>query len=308
MPVIDIEVNSNKHVYYANEMVVSNSHSYSYAYTSYYQAYQKKFFPTEFFVSSLNFSNEKIDPKLEIYELIQDALLHNIKVTPPDLQLKNDQFEIINDNTIAFGLGHIRGVGSKGIEKIQKIDKFTTFDHFIKSSKSIKRNVAESLIKSGACDFYKLSRTYMLRVLQTIYGHTVRNDQEDLPLHLRSLSTKELDFFLKNIDNYGITGTLQRIISEEICIAKRINVIQQKIQFLSKQDLTDTNTQKSIWEKLYLGLNITCSAADDFAKVDPNVKSCKQAHFIKNKEKITIHCVIDDISVRKTSEKSKTPR
>ena len=53
-------------------------HSYSYSYTSYYQAVQKKYFPVEFYTAALTFSSEKIDPKQEIYELVQDAKLHNI--------------------------------------------------------------------------------------------------------------------------------------------------------------------------------------------------------------------------------------
>lgn len=268
--------------------------------------YAKQHFPLEFYTSWLSLAGEKAEPMEERYILIQDARLHNIKVVPPNLLLKNSDFQIIDNVTIAFGLGHIRGVGQKGVEAIQKVRQFDTFENFIKASKKIKRNVAESLIKSGACDFFKLSRTYMIRVLQAIYGHTVKDD-EQLPLHLKRLSNKELDYFIQNVDNFGILGTLEQIINNSVCVQKRINVIQQKIQFLQKDDIIDTNTQKSLWEKLYLGISLTCSAADDFAKIDDNVKTCKQAHFIKNKEKITIHCVIDDISIRKTSEKSKTP-
>lgn len=282
------------------------AHGIEYALNAYMSQYAKQHFPLEFYTSWLSLSGEKAEPMEERYILIQDARLHNIKVIPPSLQLLNNEFQIVNKNTIAFGLGHIRGVGQKGVEAIQKVENFDTFENFIKSSKKIKRNVAESLIKSGACDFFKLSRTYMIRVLQAVYGHTIKDD-EQLPSHLKKLSNKELDYFTQNVSDYGIIGTFNKIIENDICIQKRINVIEQKIQFLQKENTVDTNTQKALWEKLYLGISLTCSAADDFAKIDDNIKTCKQAHFIKNKEKITIHCVVDDVSIRKTSEKSKTP-
>jgi DNA polymerase III alpha subunit len=85
------------------------------------QSVQKRFFPVEFYASALNFSDEKIDPKIEIYELVQDARLRNIAITPPNIKKINKNFEIIDDNTIAFGISHIRGVGSKAIESIGKI-------------------------------------------------------------------------------------------------------------------------------------------------------------------------------------------
>lgn len=281
-------------------------HSYSYGYISYFQAYQKRFFPVEFYASSLNYSDEKVDPKIEIYELVQDARLKNIKIIPPSIQRKNDAFEIIDDNTIAFGLGHIRGVGHKAVETIQSIKAFNSFHDFIRYSKKIKRNVAESLIKSGACDCYNLSRTYMLRILQTIYGHVVRDDEE-LPNHLKKLTDKELKPFLDNVQLFGPIKALQYVINDKGCVSKRIPIIEQKIKFLELANVLDTNRQKSIWEKLYLGLNLTCSTADDFEKIDENIKSCKQAYFLQNKEKATVHCVIDNVYIKKTGEKSKNP-
>lgn len=281
-------------------------HSYSYAYISYFQAYQKRFFPVEFYTASLNYSSEKIDPKIEIYELIQDARLRNIKIIPPDIQRKNADFEIVDNSTIAFGLGHIRGVGFKAIETIQGIKSLNTFNDFLRYSRKIKRNVAESLIKSGACDCYKLNRTYMLRVLQSIYGHIVRDDEE-LPNHLKKLTDKELKPFLDNVQLFGPIKALQCIINDKGCVSKRIPIIEQKIKFLENAQTEDTNRQKSIWEKLYLGLNITCSTADDFEKIDENIKSCRQAYFLQNKEKATVHCVIDNLYMKKTGEKSKNP-
>ncbi len=78
----------------------------------------------------------------------------------------------------------------------------------------------------------------------------------------------------------------------------------------------DTNRIKAIWESLYLGITLSCSAADDIEKIEKNVTSCKQAHDMpsgsgnwkeKDKNKLILHVVLDDIKILQTSKVSKNP-
>ena len=48
---VDIEVDSDSHVFYANNIVTSNSHSIAYAMNSYLSCYVKAHFPRAFFAS-----------------------------------------------------------------------------------------------------------------------------------------------------------------------------------------------------------------------------------------------------------------
>lgn len=281
----------------------NSAHSYSYGYISYFTAWQKCYYPTEFFTAALTFSSEKVDPKEEIYELVQDARLHNIKVFPPSLQYKNIDFEILRDREILFGLSHIRGVGRSAVEVIKGL-KLDTFIDFVKNLKKIHRNVAESLIKSGACDCYGYSRSKMLRVVHVVLGRT-DGSSEHIPPEVRKLTPNEFNQFVKELDG-GIEHALQSVITTGKCIAKRVPTIEAKINFVN-QAVTDTNTQKAIWEKLYLGLNLTCSAADDYKKQAEGIKTCKQVHQLENKQKFIIHVVLDKVLEKTTSEKSKNP-
>lgn len=308
--VMDIEVNHPSHIYYGNGIAISNSHSYSYSYTSYYQAYQKYFFPTEFYTAALTYSDEKIDPKQEIAELVQDARLHDVQVLPPDIARKNVDFEIVKYKVILFGLSHIRNVGGSAIKSLSKLD-LETFDKFIRSCKKIKRNVAESLIKSGACEKYKLQRNYMLNVLYMIMGRSDMDEGGSI-LHYKGLTPNEYKCFMDNIA-LGYSAALQKIIDEKACIGKRIPVIEAKIQHLN-QEFVDTNRQKSLWEKIYLGVSLTCSAADDVEKINEDVISCKDTYRLQiNKTKhkkgtdVCLHVVVDKIDTRQTSEKAKNP-
>lgn len=280
------------------------AHSYSYAYISYFTAYQKHYYPTEFYCAALTYSNEKVDPKQEVYDLVQDARLHNIRVFPPNIQKKNIEFEIIKDKEILFGLSHIRGVGQSAIKAIAD-SRLDTFNDFLRGVKHFHRNVAESLIKSGACDCYKISRTKMLRIVHAIFGRSDKN-AESIPPEVKSLTVNEYNQFISRLDELGVEKALQSIIDNKKCVSKRIPTIEAKIKYVS-QESKDTNKVKSIWEKLYLGLNLTCSAADDFTKQKDNIKTCKQVHHMPNKQKFNIHVVIDKVSEKTTSEKSKNP-
>jgi DNA polymerase-3 subunit alpha len=58
----------------------NKSHSISYAINAYLSAYTKAHFPKVFFASYLRFAKDKIDPKAEIKELVQNAREMDIEV------------------------------------------------------------------------------------------------------------------------------------------------------------------------------------------------------------------------------------
>jgi hypothetical protein len=310
--VYDVIMNVPSHNFVTGDGIITSNcfnkaHAVSYALISYLSAYQKVHFPTEFYTSWLTYSDWKPDPKEEIYNLVQNARLNNVTVNPPDVRRKNIDFEIVGDKQIIFGLSHIRGVGSKAIDNIKELsDKdLSTFLGFLKSAKKIRRNVAESLIKSGACDCYGKSRTLMLRHLHVLLGRGEK-DTFEIPPEVKPLTPKEYEYVMSKIDEKGIQNALYSLIEDGKCVKKRIPTIEAKISYLVNLQ-ADTNRQKSIWEKLYLGLNLTCSAADDVQYTERNVKTCREVYKAENRSKVTMHCVIDAIRMRKTGEKSRNP-
>jgi DNA polymerase III alpha subunit len=90
----------------------NKSHSISYAVCSYWSAYNKAHYTKEFFLSYLYFANEKQDPHQEIYELISEAKLFDIKVKTPTIIRYKDKFNIDKD-TIYFGIKDIKSLTGK---------------------------------------------------------------------------------------------------------------------------------------------------------------------------------------------------
>lgn len=104
----------------------NKSHSISYAVCSYWSAYYKAHNTKEFFLSYLYYANEKQDPHQEIYELISEAKLFDIKVKTPSLINYNEKFNIKND-TIYFGVKDIKSLtGKTGESVIENLEKLQT--------------------------------------------------------------------------------------------------------------------------------------------------------------------------------------
>ncbi len=183
---------------------------------SYPTAWVKCHFPQEFFTSYLTYSEYKSDPKDEIYKLIQDSRLFNVDVFPPDIRRGNIHFTMTKDpgKGIAFGLGHIRGVGSSAVEKIVSAGSKTpgtekpgikTWTDFLRSVPEFHRNVGIALIKSGACDCYDIQRSEMVRELEIVLGTTVRDDQGK-KVEVKGLTLKEKEYFFSQLEE-GIMTT-----------------------------------------------------------------------------------------------------
>lgn len=95
----------------------NKSHSVSYAVCSYWSAYQKAHNTEEFFLSYLYYANEKQDPHQEIYELISEAKLFDIKVKTPTILHFNDKFNS-QKNTIYFGIKDIKSLTGKSGDSV----------------------------------------------------------------------------------------------------------------------------------------------------------------------------------------------
>lgn len=178
----------------------NKSHAISYGMQAYATAWAKCHFPVEFFESYLTFSSYKGDPKLEVYQLVQEARFFGISVLPPDIRRCNIDFKIVRDeeegDCVVFGLSHIRGVGRSAVEKIISVgaENLGTWSDFLKAVPTLHRNVGIALVKSGACDCYDLPRTKMILDIETILG-TTGVDAEGKRIEIKGLTSKEKTYF-----------------------------------------------------------------------------------------------------------------
>ena len=269
----------------------NKSHSVSYAINAYLSAYTKSHFPKIFFASYLRFAKDKIDPQAEIKELIQNANEMDVNINTPDIRNLNEFF-VIKNNKIYFGLTDIKGVGKSVFDKIISLTKDIDMTNpswielLLKVLNNINSIAAKAIIQSGATNFCNKTRNSMLYEYNLISG----------------LTKKESEFILNNINKIKtIKEGLELLLTAPRITKNRKQIIQDMIYSLVNPpySLEDTAEWLADSEDSLLGCAITCSKIDmyDISMTNMNCREFKTSHI---KENIIIGGEIDFISVTKT--------
>jgi DNA polymerase III alpha subunit len=199
---LDFEVDHPDHNFYAEGILVSNSHAYSYAYLTAITTYLKIKYPKHFFLALLRMSREESDSMGCIRSIIQETKQLGISVLPPDITKSEADFSF-EDQAIRFGLSHIKGVSDITVEKLlsfrkQYGNKFEIFEAAQVAGLPI--NVIVGLIRSGCIDSKGISRSALALEAQ-IYNlltdrekplvhRLAKNLNEDLRLIIKTLGTQ----------------------------------------------------------------------------------------------------------------------
>lgn len=114
---LDFKVNHPLHNFIAEGIVISNSHSVSYASLSALTVYLKYKYPLEFYCALLNQTKEETKPLEEVGKIQEELKIFGIELLPPSLIKSQIDFSIEGRN-IRYGLGNIKGVSEKTIAGI----------------------------------------------------------------------------------------------------------------------------------------------------------------------------------------------
>jgi len=144
----------------------NKSHSAAYAMITYQTSYLKVYYPAEFFSALLSSEKDNTD---KIVKYINEVKRMGLKVLPPSVHKSGDDFTPVKGG-ILFGLGAIKGVGSKAIESIIQNRPFVDLEDFILKvdTSKVNKRVLEALIKSGAMDGLGYTRQAMLTQIEEL--------------------------------------------------------------------------------------------------------------------------------------------
>ena len=153
----------------------NKSHSAAYALVSYQTAYLKAHFAEEFMAGLMTLEMDDTD---KTYKNIAECRERGISILPPDVNESREDFTVgqlqaDGRRAIRFGLGAVRGVGSKAIEAIlaaRADGPFTSLADVCRRvpNQQVNKRVIESLIKCGAVDFTNEPRRRMLEGLERV--------------------------------------------------------------------------------------------------------------------------------------------
>lgn len=139
-----------------SDYAFNKAHTAAYGLISYWTAYYKTHFPSEYMAAVLTSVSDRKDV-MAIY--LNEARDMGLQVLPPDVNHSLGVFQATDDTTIRFGLSAVHGVGDGAVaEMVRERESGGPYGHmfdFVERLPSAvaKKSVVESLIKAGAFDF-----------------------------------------------------------------------------------------------------------------------------------------------------------
>lgn len=168
----DLEI-AETHNFFANDILVHNSHAADYGVIAVQTAYLKAHYPAEYMTALLSASASQTE-KIAFY--VADARTMGVPVLQPDINSSMWDFDIedvSNKPNIRFGLGAIKNVGEGAVKPIieERLanGKFSDLNDFSRrvDLRSVGKRALEGLIKVGAMDSFG-NRASLLAALDRI--------------------------------------------------------------------------------------------------------------------------------------------
>jgi DNA polymerase-3 subunit alpha len=133
----------------------NKSHSAAYALIAYQTAWLKAHYQAIFMAAVLSSDMDNTD---KVDEFVHECRELGLEVQPPDINSSLHAFKAVDDNTIRYGLGALKGVGHAAIDIIEK-DRdangpFSDLSDFCNrmDHQKVNKRAMDVLVRSGALD------------------------------------------------------------------------------------------------------------------------------------------------------------
>ena len=153
----------------------NKSHSAAYALVAYQTAWLKLHYPAEFMAAVLSSDMDNTD---KVVGFLDEARTLGLLVMPPDVNASGFMFEAMDDHTIRYGLGAVKGVGRGACDAIaeerHRGGAYADLLDFCKrvDSSKLNRRTLEALVSAGALDGLGSNRPSLLLQLPEVLKAT----------------------------------------------------------------------------------------------------------------------------------------
>ena len=160
----------------------NKSHAAAYSILAYKTAYLKANFPAEFMAANL--TNE-IHNQDKLSEYIQETRSLNIEILPPNINLSEKYFTVVEGN-IVYGLVGVKNVGTAAVDEIilrrSEGGEYSSLFDFLErvDLRVINRKVIETLIVSGLFDHLHSGRATLFHNLDAILEFVGKKKESSL--------------------------------------------------------------------------------------------------------------------------------
>jgi DNA polymerase-3 subunit alpha len=194
----------------------NKSHAAAYSVLAYKTAYLKAHFPAEFMAANL--TNEIRDrDKLAVY--IAETREMGIKILPPDINLSEKYFTVVDGNILYSFLG-VKHLGEAAVEKIletrKEKGKFTSIFNFLErlDLQTINKRVLEAAIQCGLFDGLHPNRAALFASIDKAVGYAAAKKESRMYGQASLFDSCEEEEFrepvLEGTDDWPVFDKLQR--------------------------------------------------------------------------------------------------
>jgi len=226
----------------------NKSHSAAYALLSYQTAWLKCHHPAAFMAAVLSADMDNTD---KVVVLIEECHSMGLTVNSPSVNHSQVRFSVLDENTVVYGLGAIRGVGEAALSSVlaqrDENGPFADLNDLCRRADqgSVNKRVLEALIKAGAADELGPNRASLM-------AH--------LPDALHGAEQLHRDTAAGQNDLFGLDGP---IVDDAELDDKEIAHSETRTQTIPvKEDWTDR--QRLAAEKDTLGLYLSGHPINEF--------------------------------------------
>jgi DNA polymerase III subunit alpha len=142
----------------------NRSHSAGYAVVAYHTAYLKAHYPVEFMAATIS---SELNDSDRIVVLLNECKRMKIPVLLPDVNESQEGFSV-EDKSVRFGLGGIKGVGHAAVQSIMKAreaeESFRSIYHLCESveGNALNKKALEGLVQAGALELLPGTKEQLL--------------------------------------------------------------------------------------------------------------------------------------------------
>ncbi len=150
----------------------NKSHAAAYSLVAYQTAYLKCHYPAAFMASTMTSEMVNTDKVSFFY---QDTVQQGLTILAPDINSSCFRFQPVDEKTIAYGLGAVKGTGEAAVENIVLARKSGPFKDLFDfchrvDKRIVNRRAIEALIRAGAFDKINDHRYQLIASLDAALG------------------------------------------------------------------------------------------------------------------------------------------
>lgn len=273
--------------YASSDYLFNENHCLSYSYMTAINTYLKANYPKQFYLSLLDMAKNEPNSRDVFGQIYSEMIQSDIKLLPPHILKSEINFKI-EDDGIRFGLGSIKSINEKTIDKLQNFrspysNKFQIFQ--AANECKIPTNVMTALIMVGSLDDM-LTETRSKTMMENYLWNLLTEKEKSAALKYGPEFKFDLITLVKSLNT-----TLKDEKGKQIIKDSRLGTIRKHFEPLYEIYKFNSRNERFCCHEMelrLLGFSYTTTLFDVFREKCTDLMTINEANSALNKENVHI--------------------